>query len=112
MNSALRLAWVGGCALLGWYLAVDPHEAWWLALAGGVFGLMTSPEGLARLVLVVVGAIALPMFAFQVVGTHGDYWPFFMFFGGWLGKLIPLKLPPLKWLARRAADVVEKARQS
>lgn len=113
MQTGLRLLWVGGCALVGWCLAsADPNDAWWLTFLGGLFGLFTSPEGLSRAALVIGGAIALPLFAHQVIGTPGDYWPFFLFFGGWLGKLVPLQVPPLKWLARRAADLIEKVRPS
>ena len=98
MKTVLRLAWVFGCAWLGWYVCRGvPEEAWWGTAAGGLFGLLSSPEALGRTALIVGCAVGVALFAHQVVGTPGDYWPFFLMAGAMIGSAIPIGLPPTRW---------------
>lgn len=111
MKAVLRLAWVFGLAGLGWYFfRAVPEEAWWGTAAGGVIGLLTSPEALGRAALVVGCAFGLPLFTHQVLGTPGDYWPFFLIAGAMIGRSLRLDLVAAallwlgrKWFARRTA---------
>jgi hypothetical protein len=93
MKTVLRLAWVFGCAWLGWYVCRGvPEEAWWGTAAGGLFGLLSSPEALGRTALIVGCAVGLALFAHQVVGTPGEYWPFFLMAGAMIGQTLRLDL--------------------
>lgn len=111
MDQVLRVAWIAGCATLGWYLFSSiPDEAWWGAVGGGVIGMILSPLGVTRLILMFVFACSATALAFHVLGISRDYTIFWFVGGAMLGRVIPIGAFSIKNFVGRISDFVERLR--